>query len=231
MEKEAIAILLLAGKGERFHSPLPKQFILAKEKPLFTHAAKALNDSSFVSSIVYVVPQGYIKTTENILLAQSLNKKHFVIEGGDSRQESTYLALSFLKEQGIRDDGLVLVQDGDRPNLKERYIRSLIEEASKNNASILAIHAVDSLATLKKDDHSIASYLDRNQIIALQTPQCFRFSLLFEAEKEAKSKRKTYTDEGSLLLGEKGIASTFVEGDKSNLKITEPFDLTVFQNE
>lgn len=230
MEKEVIAILLLAGKGERFHSSLPKQFILMKGKPLFTHAAKALNDSPFISSIVYVVPNGYIKKTEEILITQSLTKKHFVIEGGETRQDSACSALSFLKEKGIDEEGLVLIQDGDRPNLKERYISSLIEETQKSGASVLAIPATDSLA-LFQNGSSIDSYLDRSRIIALQTPQCFRFSLLFEAEKEAKRKRKTYTDEGSLLLGEKGIASTFVEGDKSNFKITEPFDLTVFQNE
>lgn len=230
MKKEVIAILLLAGKGERFHSSLPKQFIPMKGKPLFTHAGKTLNDSPLISSIVYVVPAGYIKRAEEILIAQSLAKKHFVIEGGETRQDSAYLALSFLKEKGISEDSLVLVQDGDRPNLKESYIDSLVSETSKNGASVLAIPATDSLA-LVQNASSIDSYLDRSRIIALQTPQCFRFSLLFEAEKEAKRKRKTYTDEGSLLLGEKGIASTFVEGDKSNFKITEPFDLAVFQNE
>lgn len=230
MEKEVIAILLLAGKGERFHSSLPKQFILMKGKPLFTHAAKTLNDSPLISSIVYVVPAGYIEKTEEILIAQSLTKKHFVIEGGETRQDSAFFALNFLEEKGINEESLVLVQDGDRPNLKESYIDSLIKETLKSGASVLAIPATDSLALIQEGS-SIDSYLDRSHIIALQTPQCFRFSLLFEAEKEAKRKRKTYTDEGSLLLGEKGIASTFVEGDKSNFKITEPFDLTVFQNE
>lgn len=222
----AVAILLLAGKGERFSASSPKQFIKMGEKELFLYAASSLDVSKRISSIVYVVPPSYERETESILKREGLGKEHFVISGGNNRQESVYFALSFLAKQGINEDDIVLIQDGDRPNLRQSYIDETIEKAVSFGAAVTAIHVSDSIAL--GEDGSVLSYYDRSKLYALQTPQAFRFSLIFEAENRARIKEKFYTDEGSLLLGEMGKSSQIVIGDKSNIKITEPFDEIIF---
>ncbi len=227
MEKgKATAILLLAGKGERFGTIVPKQFIKMGDKELFLYAASSLNVSKRISSIIYVVPPTYEAETERILTREKLEKNHFVIPGGNCRQESVYLALSFLAKQGIESDSIVLIHDGDRPNLKEIYIKNTIEKALSFGAAVTSIPVSDSVAFV--ENGSVLSYYDRKKSCALQTPQTFRFSLIFEAENRARAKEKFYTDEGSLLLGEMGKESQIVMGDKSNIKITEPFDEIIF---
>ncbi len=227
MEKEtAIAILLMAGKGERFNSPLPKQFIKMAGQELFLYAAKALEASALISSIVFVVPKGYEKMAETIIENSGLTKNGGIITGGKTRQESVFIALSFLSSKHIDEESIILIHDGDRPNISERMIEENINEVKKNGAAATAIAMSDSIAMSK--DGFIDSYLDRTKIYALQTPQTFRFSLLFEAENEARLKEKLYTDEGSLLLGEKGVPPVIVNGEKGNIKITEPFDETIF---
>ncbi len=227
MRKEtAIAILLMAGKGERFLSSLPKQFTKMGEQELFLYAAKTLNSSPCISSIVFVVPDGYEKATEDIIKNGGIKKDHSVIIGGNSRQDSVFLALTHLANKRINQHSIVLIHDGDRPNVNERMIEESIAGAIKNGAAVTAVPSSDSIALERNG--SIISYLDRRTVYALQTPQTFRFSLLLEAESKAKAEEKFYTDEGSLLLEEKGINPIIVLGEKSNIKITELFDKTIF---
>ncbi len=228
MNKQAIAILLLAGKGKRFDSVLPKQFTKIGKQELFLYAAKVLSNSPAIASIVYVAPKGYEELTKSLLFEYhlTLKKEHYVITGGETRQESTFLALKFLKKRNISEDRIVLIHDGDRPNLEEHYIEETVKSASEHDAAVMAIKISDSIAVCKNEN--IASYLARENIYALQTPQAFRFSKIFEAENRARKEEKNYTDEGSLLLGELGISPKIIIGDKKNLKITEPFDAKIF---
>ncbi len=226
--QQAIAILLLAGKGKRFNSVLPKQFAKIGEQELFLYAAKVLSNSPAISTIVYVAPKGYEEMTKSLLLEYhlTLKKEHYVITGGETRQESTFLALNFLKKQNVSNNQIVLIHDGDRPNLEEHYIEETIKGASEGDAAVMAMKVSDSIAVCKNG--SITSYLSREDVYALQTPQTFRFSKIFEAENRARIEEKNYTDEGSLLLGELGISPKIIISDKKNLKITEPFDAKIF---
>lgn len=227
-KKQAIAILLLAGKGKRFDSVLPKQFTKMGEKELFLYAAQTLDNSPAISAILYVAPDGYEKTTETLLMEHhlTLKKQHWIIPGGNSRQESCFLALNFLKKKHISGNELVLIHDGDRPNLEEHYIEETIKGANECGATVTAMRVSDSIAIRKGD--LIDAYLPREDIYAIQTPQTFKFSMLFEAEIKARKQEKNYTDEGSLLLGELGVSPKIIIGDKKNLKITEPFDAKIF---
>lgn len=225
---EQVAVLLLGGKGERFSSTTPKQFITMGQTPLFIYAAKALEASKKITKIVYVYPDGYLDLTKNLLAQYGLSKKPclFVL-GGDSRQESCFLGLSKLKKDGLSDDSLVIVLDGDRPNLTQKYIDDNLANALEFGASVTAIKSSDSVA-ISKVPALIDGYIPRNEVYLLQTPQAFRFSLLFEAEEEAKKTGKKYTDEGSLVLALRKVAPRIVEGDKANIKITVPEDLNFF---
>ena len=226
---EAIAIVLMAGKGERYNKNTPKQFLKIGQKELFLYSATTLNYSSLINKIIYVVPNGYENFVDTLLTQHSLNKDRYIISGGDSRQESTFIALDFLKKIGINDNDVVLIQDGDRPNLKERYIKDSIVAAKKYTASVVAIKINDSIAI--KKDNSLSEYLPRENIYILQTPQTFKFSFIYEAEIKAKNNKKFYTDEGSLILNELSISPVVINGDKNNLKITEQFDTNIFLTE
>ncbi len=225
MEKENIAILLLGGKGERFSSSLPKQFIKMGGKELFIYPSSVLNESLLIDFIVYVVPTGYEKETEKLIAKYKLSKRHCVVRGGPTRQDSVYNALSQLAKIGTSDESIVLVQDGDRPNLKKEYISKLLESLKDADLAALAIPSTDSLCI--SNGKEVDSYLNRNAVFYLQTPQVSRFGPLFKYENKAKAEKKFYTDEGSLFKAN-NLKVSLVKGDRSNLKITEPIDEKLF---
>ena len=77
-------ILLAAGKGKRFKSNKPKQFINYINKPLFMHSVdKALNQNLFKSIII----------VSNVPIKNIKNKSIKIIKGGKERYQSSKKAL------------------------------------------------------------------------------------------------------------------------------------------
>lgn len=223
-----IAILLLGGMGSRFHSSKPKQFIPMGGKALCLYGADKLEDSPSVDAIVYVIPAGYERNFA-ILLSEAGHKKPSVtITGGNTREESGALAIRYLYEQGVKEDALVLLQDGDRPRLQERYLHENFENARLYGSSVTAIPCSDSVA-ISKLDGVIDGYIPRQEVWLLQTPQAFRFSLLYESFELLKKDDHPYTDDASLVLAKKGVEPHIVLGDKNNIKITTPEDQRIFE--
>jgi 2-C-methyl-D-erythritol 4-phosphate cytidylyltransferase len=64
----------------------------------------------------------------------------------------------------------------------------------------------------------------REGLWAVQTPQGFAYSLLQEAQRQAREAGYTGTDEAS-LVERLGRPVRIVEGSESNVKITTPADL------
>jgi 2-C-methyl-D-erythritol 4-phosphate cytidylyltransferase len=223
-----IAILLLGGLGTRFGSSKPKQFLPMGGQPLCLYGAKALEGSPEVDYIVYVVPKGYERNFSLILEKAGHAKASSIIVGGPTRQESGHLAVSYLLERQASPDALVLLQDGDRPRLKERYIRENFAAALEQGASVTAIPSSDSVA-ISKVPSVIDGYIPRQEVYLLQTPQAFRLGLLAKAMEAAAKAKRDFSDDGSLVLALANVAPRIVLGDKANLKITTQEDQALFE--
>ena len=78
-------ILLAAGKGKRFKSKNPKQFINYLNKPLFMHSVNIAIKSKLFKSIIIV---------SNIPIKNIKNKSVKVIKGGRERYQSSKKALN-----------------------------------------------------------------------------------------------------------------------------------------
>lgn len=225
------SVFLIGGSGFRFDKSTPKQYLVMKGMPLFIHAATALEESKEVGEIVFVCQKGDTGKVADLVKEASLaNKKHIFVEGGNSRQESCLLGLEELDKEGYPADNPVLVVDGDRPNLLPRYIEENINNARRMGASVTAIPSSDSVAITKIKGY-LDGYIPREEVMLLQTPQCFRFGILLEAEKLAKEKHLLFTDEGSLVLSLKHVAPAIVLGSKRNLKITTKDDAEAYIGE
>jgi 2-C-methyl-D-erythritol 4-phosphate cytidylyltransferase len=223
-----IAILLMAGMGERFGAPYPKQFVEMAGKPLFVYSAQALNDAPEIPFILYVIPKGYEKQAEDEIKKAGLAKKHALIEGGLTRGDSSHLGVKYLASHGANPEAIILIQDAARPNLTPRLIQENLEAARKSGASVTALESSDSVAIVKEPG-LVDGYIPRDEVFLLQTPQAFRLSVLLDAFGNAKDDIRLYTDEGSLVLAKAGIQPAIVRGDKDNFKITEPDDKVRFE--
>ncbi|HAS56704.1 MAG TPA: 2-C-methyl-D-erythritol 4-phosphate cytidylyltransferase [Firmicutes bacterium] len=225
-KKANVAILLTGGSGIRFGSE--KQFALALGKPLMSFALEELGKSELIDEIFIVAKKETIEKTKQIALTYGNKKVKAIISGGKTRQESGYIALKYLKEYGLSDDSIVLIQDGDRPNLNQQLIKENIESARINKAVVTAIKVTNSIF-VSSNGYEVNKYLNRNEIYIAQTPQTFLFSLIYKAHKKGNKKQSEgITDDASLVKQlKKDVA--IVKGNEKNIKINYPKDLQLFE--
>lgn len=217
--KTNIALVCCGGSGERYGSPIPKQFLPFEGKPLCLYAIETLQQSKLIDRILVVTKIGTMADMRKLLDESGIDKATRIVEGGSTRQESVRIGLEALKSQGAEDDDIVLIQDGDRPNLSLRLIQEGIRKAEDCGASVTAIPSSDSIF-LAKDGEKAGDYLDRKTVYAVQTPQTFRFKSIYEAHQTPK---EGYTDDASMVKA-MGNEVAIVIGDKQNYKINTPED-------
>ena len=76
---------------------------------------------------------------------------------------------------------------------------------------------------MSADARAVEATVNRDQLVAIQTPQCFARDTLVQAYAQESL---PHTDDAGILEAQ-GIEVLVVEGDPSNLKITTREDLVV----
>jgi ribitol-5-phosphate 2-dehydrogenase (NADP+) / D-ribitol-5-phosphate cytidylyltransferase len=210
------AVLLMGGSGVRFGAPIPKQFSLLGDRPLYRYALETFLASGVFDEIVLVCHPDWLQKVE----ARSPIVE--VASGGPTRQESSrsgLLAFSSLPE-------VVLIHDAVRPFVTETMILANLDAAIAWGAADTCIPTADTLvhAPEKSWIHAIPK---REEFLRGQTPQTFRYDLIVQAHARAKEKGlSNLTDDCSLILA-MGEKVAVVRGSEENLKITSQFDLTM----
>ena len=141
-----------------------------------------------------------------------------LVEGGETRQGSVARGLA-----AIRDDvELVAVHDAVRPFFHSTTFRDVLAAAVEAGGALPAMPLDDTIHRVA-DDRLIET-LDRNSLIAAQTPQGFRLGVLRDALERAERDGFQGTDEAS-LCARYGAVVKIIKGDAMNVKITRTEDL------
>ena len=215
-------MIVAAGRGARMNSPVPKQFLPLAGKPVLAHAIGAFSACARIDRIVLVAASGDLSRIETSILPSAGGGKPLAcVEGGEQRQDSVYRGLV---AAGNRTR-IAVIHDGVRPLIRPDQIDRVLSVAENKGAAILAARAFDTLKTVSEDGR-IGETLDRRRIWAAQTPQAFRFGLIWEAHEKARQAGISATDDAQ-LLERAGVPVWAVEDDGFNLKITTARDLTI----
>ena len=213
------AVLAAAGRGERLGDDRPKAFARLGELPLLAEPLRRLDESDWVERIVIAAPPGWEEPC--ILLAEELGagKVASVIPGGASRAESVRAALAEVAE----DAAVVLVHDAARPLLPEDVIERIIAPLSEGwEAVVPALPILDTVKRVRGDE--VVETLDRESLVAAQTPQAFLAESLRGAMASNSELQAPATDCASLVEARGGRVKV-VRGDARLLKVTSPADL------
>ena len=217
MQPRTAIIIVAGGGGSRLGGSIPKQFRVLGTRPVLAHTLDRFYRALPAAQLIVVLPKAHIDYWSH-LRARFEVPTHTVVEGGAERYHSVRNGLAAVGY----DVALVGVQDAVRPLTSEALIRRAAAEAERFGSAIPVIEAVDSYRRLTDDGGS--QHLDRRALRIVQTPQFFRRELLDRAYEIPYS--ATITDDASLIeaLGEQ---VHLCEGERGNLKITLPDDLTI----
>ncbi len=227
MVRGTLAIIVAAGSGRRFGTPLPKQFCMLGPMPVLGHTLgrmRALLPSD--ARIALVLHPDYFETWEALARQYDTAREDILVAGGATRAESVANALRACEPA---DSTLVLVHDGVRPFVTQELIDGL-NTAIANGAdcAIPAIALTDSIRRLEADGSS--ENVDRSQFRAVQTPQAFPGPKLMEAYRTAEATfgLENFTDDASVVARcIPGASIVLTPGSPYNIKITNPFDLKI----
>jgi 2-C-methyl-D-erythritol 4-phosphate cytidylyltransferase len=213
------ALVLAAGRGERFGAGGPKAFLPLAGRPLVVHAVEALASCAAIDAIVPVLPAAEIARLRAWpWSADAARKVVAPVVGGAERQDSMRAGLTALPA-GVE---LVAIHDAARPLVRPGDVARVVAAAARSGAALLAVPLRDTLKRVR--DGRVVETPPREGLWAAQTPQVFRAALLREALAKAEADGFQGTDDAQ-LVERLGCAVEVVEGDPSNLKITWPADL------
>ena len=211
------AIVPSAGSGTRFSSTVKKTYSIIGSKPVIIHTLERLQESHLISEIIPVVAQEDINDFKTLINRYSVDNINHIASGGPQRQDSINNALSC-----ITDADFVMVHDGVRPFITPHLIEALIHNCTEVDGVIPGLPVSD---TIKKVDenHNIITTVDRRNLILVQTPQVFKFTIFKKAYEQAYQMGYYGTDDASLIERIGGKVK-FIQGSPFNIKITVPED-------
>jgi len=213
------AILAAAGRGDRLGLDRPKAFAPLNDRPLIAESLERLEASDWIEGIVVAAPPEWEEPC--ILVAEEVaaGKVAATVTGGASRSESVRAALAEVPDEAT----VVLVHDAARPLVTDAIIERVVTALSDGWDGAVPVLPISD--TIKRvDGEAVAETLDREGIVASQTPQAFVAPALRDAFSTLQETDTTSTDCASLVEARGGRVRA-VEGDPRLLKVTTPADL------
>lgn len=207
-------IIVAGGKGLRMGADQPKQFMAVGGKPILMHTIEAFYKFDKSIRIIIALAKDYRDHWSNLCKAYGFPIYHEVVDGGETRFHSVKNALELVGE------GSVAVHDAVRPFASKDLLNRCFSLVKEHNAIVPVIDVTDSLREIT--DEIDSNIVDRSKFKLVQTPQIFDVKLLKSAYDTDFS--DLFTDDASVVEAF-GHKIFLTEGEKTNIKITTPFDL------
>ena len=192
-------IVVAGGAGSRMGRP--KQYEQIGSRRVIDHAAAAARAVS--DGVVVVVPAADVVTEGGVA-------------GGATRSDSVRAGLAAVPPTAT----IICVHDAARPFASAELFSAVIAAISDGaDAAVPGIAVTDTIKRIDADG-IVVETPPRSALVAVQTPQAFRASVL----RAAHASGRDATDDAALveLCGGRVVV---VAGDQNNRKITHPDDL------
>lgn len=212
------AIVLAGGRGKRMNYHKSKQFIEIKGKPVLVYTLEKFIYNKSIDEVILVLPEDEVDYCKKEVLQKYSLKVDRIVIGGKERQDSVFNALEAMEKADI-----VLIHDGARPFISEKIIEEGIKYANIYGAAAPGVTPKDTIK-IKNEDNISVDTPDRNTLVAVQTPQCFKYDEIYQCHRKIKEENAIVTDDTS-VVERYGHKVYLYEGDYTNIKITTPEDL------
>lgn len=213
------AIIVAGGKGLRMGADLPKQFIPIAGKPILMHTLECFAHADSTIQIILVLPQSQQAYWKSLCEKYQFDVHHLIADGGETRFHSVSNGLKLINNG---KETIIGVHDGVRPFVSSEVINRCYRLAETHQAVVPAIDVVETLRHLPDEGHSVT--VPRSEYKLIQTPQVFNGEALLQAYRQPF--QSIFTDDASVAEA-LGINITLTTGNRENIKITTPFDLTI----
>ncbi len=215
--KKFTAVIAAAGSGTRMGS-VSKPNIKLLGKTLFEYVLEAINGSVIDETVVVCSADNIDSLKE---LSKISTKPVKFVFGGKMRAESVCNGILASDE----DSRIICAHDCARPFITSEMINQTCLMAAEKGAACVCSPVVDTLK-YKNPETGEISTPNRDNMFAVQTPQCFEKDLYFKAKDFAGEKFSAFTDETSILENY-GAAVEYIKWHDTNIKLTSVDDVPI----
>ncbi len=169
--------------------------------------------SNFADEFIFVCSDSTRNTVEKII--ERTQVKSFCVTGGETRRQSVGAALKQAHMEFIS------IHDCARCLITKQVIAENLDCTIENGCAITSVPMVDTIRYEKSGE-----IIDRNGVLAAQTPQSFNTELF---RKAYNAVTEECTDDAAIYHAF-GHELFYSAGDRRNLKLTTPDDIEIFQS-
>lgn len=224
-----IALILSGGIGSRLGSDIPKQYLaIGRERILTTTLRRFYTHPQIHALQIVAAPEWQ----DTILVEQAeLPRSEAVFRGfslpGGTRQISILNGLRDISAYAEAEDA-ILIHDAARPLVSGQLISDCLNAIQGHDGVMPALPVADTVY-LSHDGKQVAELLNREQVVAGQAPEAFRFGKYLKAN-EMLLPEQIYKIKGSTEPAIRaGMDIAIIPGDPGNFKITTKEDLERYQ--
>jgi 2-C-methyl-D-erythritol 4-phosphate cytidylyltransferase len=213
------AVIVAGGSGKRMGTEIPKQFLLLKGKPVLFYTIEAFLKAFAEIKIILVLPEEHLELGKEIVDGYFDARQIQIAQGGETRFHSVSNGLKL-----IDDESIIFVHDGVRCLVSDELIHRCYHTTLETGSAIPVVDCKDSVRIVSAGGNEP---IDRTTIKQVQTPQTFHSKILLPAFSIDYKER--FTDEANVVEAF-GLKVTLVQGEDTNIKITNPMDLLIAES-
>jgi len=211
-------IVVAAGNSSRMNG-INKQFLMLDNVPVIIRTILAFEKCKSVSRIILVTKKDDVFALKSLCDDYKITKLSSVVAGGNTRHKSVMNGIAMLEST----ENNVLITDGARPFVTQKIIDDVASALESADCALACIKVND---TVKKADENgvILGTVDRANLYLAQTPQGVNVKKYISACGTLDV--DLFTDDASIMEAA-GYKTIICDGDRKNIKITEPCDISL----
>lgn len=222
-----IAVLLAAGVDPTFKMDIPKQFVNVNNRPIIVYTMQIFQNHPEIDAIMVACLKGWENMVSAYAKQFNIDKLKWVITGGITGQQTSYLATQELIKT-VREDDIVVIHDAIRPLVSDEIISDSIRLCQKKGMGVAAVTSMDNV--MLTDDglcglRSISRYAFRR----IQTPQTYNLGELQRYHTEALEKGINNENDTNNMVSKLGKKVYLSKGSDLNIKVNTVEDVEMFK--
>ncbi len=223
---KTVAIILAGGKTGKNSRNIPNQFIDVHGKPIIVHCLDAYQNHPSVDDIYIVCLKGWEAIVGDYANQFGITKLKGLVLAGNSGIASLKGAFMQIRDK-YADDDVIIVQEATRPMITTETISKLLLACSEKGSATICHYMRDYVQFDVSGGYP--EYIDREKIIAVQSPEAHRVALLDEVFDIAEKNNHPFNESCcTMFMYNLGYDINFIEGDINNIKVEREEDIVRF---
>ena len=221
-----VAIILAGGKTGKNSRNIPNQFIDVHGKPIIVHCLDVYQNHPSVDDIYIVCLKGWETIMVDYAKQFGISKLKGIVLPGNSGIASLKGAFEQIRANYSEED-VIIVQEATRPMITTETISKLLLACDEKGSATICHYMRDYVQF--DVSGSYPEYIDREKIIAVQSPEAHRVAILDEVFALAEKNNHPFNETCcTMFMYNLGYDINFIEGDINNIKVEREEDIVRF---